>query len=201
MRTAQIKLTSDLMFYSVGYPSISDVAQGKPLQLARPLSVSSVSSSENQQDGTSSPPASPVLTLPPDSCTVEDELDGNQQAVYSIINEEARLTETSDTESAEALLGLTNREEHCEELDSNSDSHSLPEDKMTEVHSVAKEKEVDDTDSKPSLATVDMSESNRDNFPGIKSAAQLLLDEYASEAKQKAAELREKSKCKLLFIV
>ena len=193
-------MISALMLYSVGFPSISDVAQGKPLSLARPLSVSSVTSSENQQDGTS-PPASPVTTLPPDSCTVEEEPDGNQQSVYSIINEEARLTETSDTESAEALLGLTNREEHSEELNSDSDTHSLPEDKMDEVHSVAKEKEVDDIDTKPSSANADTSESSRDNCSDIKSAAQLLLDEYASEAKQKAAELWEKSKSKLLFTV
>ena len=190
------------MFFPVGYPSVSDVhvAQGKSLRPARPLSVSSVTSSEDQQDGTSSPPVSPVTNMPPDSCTVEEEVDGNQQSVYSIINEEARLTETSDTESAEALLGQINREEHSEELNSDSDSHSLTEDKMAEAHSAVKE-EVDNVYTKASSAVADTSESSKDNTPNTKSAAQLLLDEYASEAKQKAAELKEKSKSKLIFIV
>ena len=190
------------MFCPVGCPSVSDIAQGKPLQLARPLSVSSVTSFEDQQDGISSPPASPVSNLLSDSGTVEEEVDGNPQSVYSIINEEARLTESSDTESAEALLGLVNREEHPEELNSDSDSHSLTEDKMAEVQSASKE-EVDGTNTKPLPAAADISQGSKDNTPctSTKSAAQLLLDEYAFEAKQKAAELKEKSKRKLFLIV
>lgn len=187
------------MLLSIGEPAVSDGVQGKPLRLARPLSVSSMTNSENEQDDTSSAPTSPgMLTPSPHSHALEE-----VQSVYSIINEEARLTETSDTESSEAMFSLAFPEGHSEELNSEFESQSLPEDKMTDARLTVKEKEGGVMDTEPLSATVDTSDSSRANCPSpeVKSAAQRLMDEYVSEAKQKAAKLKEKSKSKLLLIV